>query len=150
MGDEGEVVAVERHAGRAKALRATCERLRATCVTVVQADARSFRADRPFDRVLLDPPCSGLGTLRSHPDLRWRMTPETIGELVGVQDELLATARAALRPGGRLVYSTCTISAAEERVAGPERRQTLPHRDGTDGFYLAAEGAAGTVGPTVS
>ncbi|MEA2306907.1 MAG: rRNA (cytosine967-C5)-methyltransferase [Solirubrobacteraceae bacterium] len=150
MGDEGEIVAVERHAGRAKALRATCERLRATCVTVVEDDARTFRADEPFDRVLLDPPCSGLGTLRSHPDLRWRMTPETIDGLVAVQDELLATARAAVRPGGRLVYSTCTISAAEERVAGPERRQTLPHRDGTDGFYLAAEGAGSAPSAAVS
>jgi 16S rRNA (cytosine967-C5)-methyltransferase len=141
MGDAGEVVAVERHAGRARALRATCERLRATCVTVVEADARGFRAERPFDRVLLDPPCSGLGTLRSHPDLRWRMTPAAIEALVAVQDALLATARAAVRPGGRLVYSTCTINAAEERLPGPEREQTLPHRDGTDGFYLAAEHA---------
>ena len=143
MGDVGEVVAVERHRGRAKALRATCERLagRPASPSWRPTRAASARAER-FDRVLLDPPCSGLGTLRSHPDLRWRMTLAAIDGLVAVQDELLATARAAVRPGGRLVYSTCTINAAEERLSGPEREQTLPHRDGTDGFYIAAEHAS--------
>jgi 16S rRNA (cytosine967-C5)-methyltransferase len=139
MGDEGEVVAVERHPGRAGALRATCERLHAGCVTVVTADAKGFTTSVPFDRVLLDPPCSGLGTLRSHPDLRWRMTPERIASLVPEQDALLAAARAALRSGGTLVYSTCTINREEERLADPEAVRTLPHEDDTDGFYIARE-----------
>jgi 16S rRNA (cytosine967-C5)-methyltransferase len=139
MGGEGEVVAVERHPGRAEALRRTCERLHARNVTVVEGDAAAFSTDRPFDRVLIDPPCSGLGTLRSHPDLRWRMRPEAIGGLVAQQDAIVAAARRALRPGGTLVFATCTINAAEERVEGDERHQTLPHRDGTDGFYLARE-----------
>ena len=139
MGGEGEVVAVERHPGRAEALRRTCERLHAHNVTVVEGDAARFSTDRLFDRVLIDPPCSGLGTLRSHPDLRWRMRPEAIDGLVAQQDAMVAAARRALKPGGTLVFATCTINAAEERVAGDEHHQTLPHRDGTDGFYLARE-----------
>ena len=143
MGDRGEIVAVERHAGRARALQATCERMRATCVTVVEGDAKAFTSDTPFDRVLVDPPCSGLGTLRGHPDLRWRMTPEIVERLVAEQDAILAAARAVLKPGGTLVYATCTINPAEERLRGDERFQTLPHRDATDGFYVARETVAG-------
>ncbi|MDX6725122.1 MAG: rRNA (cytosine967-C5)-methyltransferase [Solirubrobacteraceae bacterium] len=140
MGNTGEVVAVERHAGRADALRATVERMRASCVRVVTADARAFSEKGGFDRVLLDPPCSGLGTLQSHPDLRWRATPESIEGLVAEQDALLAAARHALRPGGVLVYSICTISPAEERLRVPEPIRTFPHEHGTDGFYIARDG----------
>jgi 16S rRNA (cytosine967-C5)-methyltransferase len=139
MGDSGEIVAVEHHAGRARALEATCARMRASIVRVVTADARQ-PLDGTFDRVLLDPPCSGLGTLRSHPDLRWRATPEGITRLAALQDELLAAARRALAPGGALVYSVCTISPQEERMAGSRQVRLLPHRDGTDGFYIARDG----------
>ncbi|WP_354701868.1 Ribosomal RNA small subunit methyltransferase B [Paraconexibacter sp. AEG42_29] len=137
MGDTGTVVAVERHPGRARALGAACARMHATCVEVVTGDAKHYATDELFDRVLVDPPCSGLGTLRTHPDLRWRMTPEAIDGLVVVQDAILAAAQAALKPGGTLVYSTCTISAAEDRLQSEDRFQTLPHVDGTDGFSVA-------------
>jgi 16S rRNA (cytosine967-C5)-methyltransferase len=142
MEGRGEVVAVERHPGRAEALRRTCERLHARNVTVVCADAREFGAARGFDRVLLDPPCSGLGTLRSHPDLRWRVRPDDVERLAAEQDALLAAARAALRPDGPgvLVFSVCTISRREERLRGRRRWRTMPHRDGTDGFYIARDG----------
>jgi 16S rRNA (cytosine967-C5)-methyltransferase len=142
MEGEGEVVAVERHPGRAEALRRTCARLHARNVTVVCADALDLRDARGFDRVLLDPPCSGLGTLRSHPDLRWRVTPESVERLAAQQDALLARARDALRPGGPgvLVFSVCTISRREERLRGERRWRTAPHRDGTDGFYIARDG----------
>jgi 16S rRNA (cytosine967-C5)-methyltransferase len=137
MGDTGEIVAVERHAGRARQLEANLRRQHVTNTRVVVADAKDFSDPRPFDRVLVDPPCSGLGTLRGHPDLRWQMTPERIPLLVREQDALLAAARRALKPGGTLVYATCTISRAEERLADAEAIRTLPHRDGTDGFYIA-------------
>ena len=140
MEGSGEVVAVERHPGRARALRATCERLRATNVSVVTADAETFDGERRFDRVLLDPPCSGLGTLRSHPDLRWRASPEGIGRMAAEQDALLASARRALAPGGTLVYSVCTLSPREERLVTEAVQRTFPHRDGTDGFYIARDG----------
>jgi 16S rRNA (cytosine967-C5)-methyltransferase len=140
MEGSGEIVAVERHPGRARALRATCERMRATNVTVVTGDAKAFDGERRFDRVLLDPPCSGLGTLRSHPDLRWRASPEGIERLAVEQDALLAAARRSVKPGGTLVYSVCTLSPGEERLVTDAVQRTFPHRDGTDGFYIARDG----------
>jgi 16S rRNA (cytosine967-C5)-methyltransferase len=149
MGDVGEVVAVERHPGRASALERTAARMRTTCVRVEVGDAAVRRTDGPFDRILVDPPCSGLGTLQSRPDLRWRARPEAIGELAELQARILAAGAHALAPGGSLVYSVCTISRAEgENVVDAfldehrdfgvdERVQLLPHRDGTDGFFIA-------------
>ncbi len=144
MGDSGEVVAVERHAGRAKALAHTCERMGATSVRVVTADAARFTTEEPFDRALVDPPCSGLGTLQGHPDLRWRMTPEAVRRLARGQAAILAAARAAVRPGGTIVYATCTLAPAENEavvaasgLSLQSERLVLPHRDRTDGFYIA-------------
>jgi 16S rRNA (cytosine967-C5)-methyltransferase len=136
----GEVVAVERHPQRARALQATAERMRATNVTVITADANTYDPDHSFDRVLLDPPCSGLGTLQSHPDLRWRITPQDIDRLATEQDALLAAARRALKPGGTLVYSVCTLSPHEERLVTNDITRTLPPVDHTDGFYIARDG----------
>jgi 16S rRNA (cytosine967-C5)-methyltransferase len=139
MGDRGEVVAVERHPQRAQALMAQAERLHASSVRVQVADAKDITPDLlggTFDRILVDPPCSGLGTLRTHPDLRWHATPESIEGLRVEQEAIVAAARGLLAPGGRLVYSTCTLSPREEIVEGTTIR-TLPHRDGTDGFYIA-------------
>lgn len=143
MAGKGEVVAVERHEGRARALEEACRRMHAYgVVRVVVADARSFRDSSGFDRVLLDPPCSGLGTLQSHPDLRWRVQPEDLPLLAAQQDELLAAARANLRPGGTLVYSVCTLNPGEERLEpNDESWRTLPSEDGTDGFWAARTGA---------
>jgi 16S rRNA (cytosine967-C5)-methyltransferase len=140
MQGTGEVVAVECHSQRAQALSATCERMRAGNVKVVTADANDFDGAHGFDRVLLDPPCSGLGTLRSHPDLRWRVTPADIDRLAAEQDELLAAARRALKPAGTLVYSICTLSPHEERLVTSDVRRTLPPVDQTDGFYIARDG----------
>jgi 16S rRNA (cytosine967-C5)-methyltransferase len=140
MQGSGELVAVERHPQRARALQATSARMHAGNVTVVTADAKAFDGAGRFDRVLLDPPCSGLGTLRSHPDLRWRTSPEAVAQLAAEQDALLASARRALAPGGTLVYSVCTLSPREERLTSDEVRRTFPHLDGTDGFYIARDG----------
>jgi 16S rRNA (cytosine967-C5)-methyltransferase len=144
MQNSGAIVAVERHAGRANALRRTCERLRCTNVEIRVEDAARTTATEPFDRVLVDPPCSGLGTLQGHPDLRWRTTPEAIERLAQAQRNIVAAAVAALRPGGTLVYSTCTLSpreneeqAAAAGVRVESERLVLPHRDRTDGFYIA-------------
>jgi 16S rRNA (cytosine967-C5)-methyltransferase len=83
-------------------------------ISVVVADGRAlpFRAEA-FDRVLLDAPCSGLGALRRRSDARWRITPADMADLVGLQSELLASAAVAVAPGGDLVYSVCTLTAAE-------------------------------------
>jgi 16S rRNA (cytosine967-C5)-methyltransferase len=136
MAGRGEVVAVELNARRADTLRRVAARLHAP-VTVRVGDAAAFRDDAPFDRVLVDPPCSGLGTLQARPDLRWRTSPERIAALAGLQREILAAGERALKPGGTLVYSVCTLSRAEE-PARPwtESRRLLPHRDGTEGFFI--------------
>ena len=146
--NRGEVLAVERHAGRAAALERTVARMGASSVRVRRADAREA-VGRRFDRVLVDPPCSGLGTLQSRPDRRWRTSAESIAELAGLQSEILAIGAQAVEPGGTLVYSVCTISRREgsdvvERfLAGrsdfelDRQFQLLPHRDGTDGFFVA-------------
>jgi 16S rRNA (cytosine967-C5)-methyltransferase len=163
VGPTGGVVAVERHAGRARALGRTAERMRAANVSVIVGDAGVARDDdAPFDRVLLDPPCSGLGTLQSRPDLRWRASPESVVGLADEQARLLSVAAGAVGPGGTLVYSTCTISPAENErqidafldahtdfkpvdlqprlpawTAGPTVL-ALPSVHGTDGFFIAA------------
>ncbi|HWF71880.1 MAG TPA: 16S rRNA (cytosine(967)-C(5))-methyltransferase RsmB [Solirubrobacteraceae bacterium] len=149
MEGEGEVMAVERHAGRAQALRRTCMRMHAGSVRVEEADAAVPREDGAFDCVLVDPPCSGLGTLQSRPDIRWRSSPESIAALARVQTEILAAGAQATAPGGVLVYSVCTITRAEgEEVLGAllaehpdfaleHQHQVMPHIDGTDGFFIA-------------
>jgi 16S rRNA (cytosine967-C5)-methyltransferase len=120
MQGAGEVVAVERDARRARVLEATAARLGADNVRVVVADARERRPEgETYDRVLVDPPCSGLGTLQARPDLRWRVREEAATEMARASRQILHSAAAALRPGGVLVYSTCTISPIEnEQVIG--------------------------------
>jgi len=147
MRNEGQVVAVEKHGGRAKALGENCERMGVTCVTVREEDAADV--DGEFDRVLLDAPCSDLGTLQSRPDVRWKKDENTVARLAEEQARLLDAAAERVRPGGTLVYSTCTISPEEnerqierflERRAdfrSDTQTQLLPHRDGTDGFFIA-------------
>ncbi len=149
MGGDGEIVAVEVHPGRARALTETCKQMGADIVRVAQVDAREFRDTRVFDRVLVDPPCSGLGTLQSRPDLRWQPRRGQIGELAAGQGELLRSGAAQLKQGGTLVYSVCTISRKEadavvdqfiaerSEFICEQRWQLLPSRDGTDGFFIA-------------
>jgi 16S rRNA (cytosine967-C5)-methyltransferase len=154
MGDQGEIVAVERHPGRAAALARTLQRLRVSCARVLTGDATELHLDGAYDRVLVDPPCSGLGTLRSRPDLRWRATPERVAALPATQLQILRAGAARVAPGGALVYSVCTISRSEsegvvERFladapdfaldpAGEDPyRRVAPHREGTDGFFIA-------------
>jgi 16S rRNA (cytosine967-C5)-methyltransferase len=149
MEGRGEVVAVEAHKGRAKALEENARRLGASNVRVVVGDAADPVGGQ-FDRVLLDPPCSDLGTLQSRPDVRWRKDPALIERVATQQALLLEAAAEQVRPGGVLVYSTCTISAGEneeqmaaflskhpEFQAAHEPVRLLPHRDGTDGFFIA-------------
>jgi 16S rRNA (cytosine967-C5)-methyltransferase len=114
MEGRGEVLAVERNRRRAGELARTAQRLRAGTVRVEVGDAaRAQPGDPAFDRVLVDPPCSGLGTLQARADLRWRVTPAAVEQMAGAQAAILAAGAAALRPGGVLVYSTCTISPTE-------------------------------------
>ena len=123
----------------------------ADIVRIDVADAGEPRTDGPFDRVLVDPPCSGLGTLQARPDLRWRMTPDRIDGLVAEKRRILAAAAGAVRPGGLLVWSTCTLNPAENDgvLAGLqgfdvlEATTLMPHETGSAGFTVTRLGSAG-------
>ena len=152
----GEVIAVDVNQARARELEETVRRLGAANVRVVVADGRTLPPELDgFDRALVDAPCSGLGVLNRRPDLRWRAEP-----LPELQAQLLHAAAERVRPGGTIVYSVCTINAAESEdvvdAAGlevdaslaedwphfrhpsrPEFLQTLPHVHGTAGFFVA-------------
>jgi 16S rRNA (cytosine967-C5)-methyltransferase len=150
-----EVVAVEKHPGRARELEQNAARLGARNLTVICADALELPSDvAGFDRVLVDAPCSGLGVLNSRPDLRWRAQP-----LPELQVALLRTALERVEPGGRVTFSVCTIHSvenedviaavgAEAEDLGAEYEEfrhprhgkfllTLPHVHGTAGFFVA-------------
>lgn len=149
------VVAVDRASARVGLIERNRRRLGADMMCVVADGTRSPLRDGSFDRVLLDAPCSGLGALRRRPDARWRVRPRDIDDLVTVQRDLLDGAAAAVRPGGMLVYSVCTLTAAEsidhpvpdgfdvvaEAPLGVWRPyghgwRVLPHDDDTDGMVI--------------
>jgi 16S rRNA (cytosine967-C5)-methyltransferase len=158
MEGSGTVVAVERDRRRAGTLARTAQRLHATNVRVEVADAARWSVSRgeedgAFDRVLVDPPCSGLGTLQARADLRWRVTPAAIAEMASAQAAILAAGASSLRPGGVLVYSTCTISSTEnehviEAFLDSHRDFTLDDLGAElPAHRLAPPGPAGEQGP---
>ncbi len=111
-----DVIAVDRAAGRLQRLRANLERTGlADRVQIVTGKVETWRPERPVDALLLDPPCSALGTLRRHPEGAWIKRAEDIARYPDVQARLLRAAAERLRPGGRLVYCVCTPLAAEGR-----------------------------------
>jgi 16S rRNA (cytosine967-C5)-methyltransferase len=124
MDDRGEVISIERDPERAAEVAEQARRLGLRSITVVEADAAAGGIAAGFDRVLVDPPCSDLGALASRPDARWRKSPRLIERLAELQGEVLARGLEALRPGGTLVYSTCTISRqeGEARIDALEQR----------------------------
>ncbi|HRC22665.1 MAG TPA: RsmB/NOP family class I SAM-dependent RNA methyltransferase, partial [Nitrospira sp.] len=122
MENRGEIVAVDRASARLDLVMANCRRLGVKIVTPLAGDLRALvgagivsppMLSRPFDRILLDAPCSGLGVLRRHPEGKWYKTPESIAQHRQMQVELLAVTSRLLRPGGVLVYSTCSIEPEE-------------------------------------
>ncbi len=119
MGDRGETISVEPDPARAAEVAAQARRLGLRSVTVAELDAAQAPMAPGLDRVLVDAPCSDLGALASRPDARWRKSPRTVERLAELQRRILESAAAALRPGGTLVYATCTISRreGEEQVA---------------------------------
>jgi len=152
------ITAVELRPARAEALRQLARRMGAV-IDVVEGDGLSVPLEGGFDAILVDPPCTGLGVLSSRPDARWRRREESLEPLTRLQQGLLARALELVRPGGRVVYSTCTLIAPENedvvRASGatlddlgaaypelahprlPGALLTLPHRHGTDGFFIA-------------
>jgi 16S rRNA (cytosine967-C5)-methyltransferase len=131
-----------------------------------EGDARAKRLAGKLDRVLVDAPCSGFGTLRRNPDLKWRHGPRAVAELAAKQADIVEAAARLLKPGGRLVYATCSILPEENEAVADgfaaahaefgavsckellaaqrisidceSRLRLWPHRHGCDGFFAAA------------
>ena len=113
MGDDGEVWAMERAPERVQALENAIRRLGTHSIHAVHGDGRRYAFPMPFDRVLVDAPCSGLGVLGRRADARWRKTPDILREMPPIQLDLLTAAGKRLRPGGVLVYSVCSFEPEE-------------------------------------
>jgi 16S rRNA (cytosine967-C5)-methyltransferase len=168
MADTGELVATDSAARGVQRIGENTVRLELTCIRAARADVADRLADplsEPYDRILIDAPCSGLGTLRSHPEIKWQRTATDIERLSALQRKILRRVASYLKPGGILVYSTCTLAKDEnenviedfleqhdefalEEAAGylpTEARSlvrgsyfmALPHRHNTDGFFAA-------------
>jgi 16S rRNA (cytosine967-C5)-methyltransferase len=174
LGGQGQVVACDRAPSRLKKIAANAARLGLGNLTTHAGDSTDLADFHGVgDRVLVDAPCSGLGTLHRHADARWRQSPQSIAELAQLQGALLAEAARCVKPGGTLVYATCTLHPAEneaviERFLGehpawqvqppppgfggglpvaPQGWLRLwPHRQGTDGFFMARLGQIGRSG----
>lgn len=117
MEDEGTVWACDRTSSRLRRLKENAERLQLQSIQICVGDSRSLPQFRNIaDRVLLDVPCSGLGTLHRHADARWRQTTESVYELSVLQKELLAEAATWVKPASVLVYSTCTLHPLENEA----------------------------------
>lgn len=160
-GPQGSIVACDVRPHRVRLLSRTVARCRianAIVVHVAEDGPLPFR-DAAFDVVLIDAPCSGLGTVRRDPDIRWRRSPDDLPRFAASQRQLLSRAARLVRPGGRLTYSTCSSEPEENRDVvrqfleeqsdySLERvHETLPFRDGLEAFYganLRREPSSGT------
>ena len=177
MGDVGEIIALEKMPPRARSMQRQIERLGLRSITVevgdgTETDLLALGKGGPYDRAIVDAPCSSLGVLARRADARWRKEAEGFAELVELQGRLLRAAASVVRPGGVLVYSVCSFEPEEtdEVVASflagnPEWKKEnaasylpaalveeggsmriLPHHHGTDGAFavrLVREGSAG-------
>jgi 16S rRNA (cytosine967-C5)-methyltransferase len=165
--NRGKIIAVDKYEGKIRTMKENVERLAATNIEFVQDDASDFQSDlvttQRFDKILLDAPCSGLGVLSKKPDIRWKREPEDILRLSKFQKKLLCNAAKYLKPGGVIVYSTCTIEPEEngdvikdflannpdfkiddaskyvskELVNEEGCIETFPHRQNIDGSFAA-------------
>ncbi len=164
MQDEGIVWACDRYAARLRKVKANAKRLGLRAIRTHEADSRNIPDFyQQADRVLLDAPCSGLGTLNRHADARWRQTPERVAELVTLQQELLNEAANWVKVGGILVYATCSLHPNENeqqiqhflahhptwQISAPHAKspaarfttsegwvKVWPHRNQMDGFFM--------------
>ena len=149
--DNAVIIAADRSASRITTITTTAALQQLSSIKPVLLDAGHqlpFPA-ASFDRVLVDAPCSGTGTLRRNPEIRWRLANEDVSDFAAAQKQFLHNAAEVLKPGGRLVYSTCSVEREEnEEVAKHfldshpnftqlQTRRTWPHREGSDGFFMA-------------
>ncbi|HVF08627.1 MAG TPA: RsmB/NOP family class I SAM-dependent RNA methyltransferase, partial [Actinomycetota bacterium] len=158
VGTAGLVVAADLHPGRAGMIVRTARRLGVPALVLAQ-DATAPALQASFDRILVDAPCSGLGSARRRPELLWRNKQEALSRLARTQVAIVSAVAPLLAPGGRLVYSVCTFPRAETdavadaivrhtsdlepaSIDGPDgpapRIRLWPHRHGSDGMFVAA------------
>ena len=155
INNQGNIWCIDRSSRRARKILTNSDRLGTTCLQLLVADSNDLLAKHPeweayFHRILIDAPCSGLGTLARHPDARWRMDKDNIQELVALQSQLLKSLAPLLQSGGKLVYSTCTIHPDENcnqiknflkinsKFSIEYEKQIWPgDEDKGDGFYIA-------------
>jgi 16S rRNA (cytosine967-C5)-methyltransferase len=162
--DRARVVAGDLYEHRLRIVKETCERLGVKSVSAVVLDAETGLpfADASFDRVLVDAPCTGTGTLRHNPEIRWRLAPANISGLAEEQRRILSESARVVRRGGCLVYSTCSVEreeneeivasfleshrefqqvkatpAAHALLLSTGAARTWPHREDVDGFFVA-------------
>jgi len=156
MEGRGELVAMDIMEDRLDPLRDNVGRMRLTIVRIARGDAASetdvgaLRGSRRFDRILLDVPCTNTGVFRRRPDARWRFAPSSLAEAARIQRALLDNAGRFLKPGGTLVYSTCSLEPEENEVRVQEwtalhprfvltkELRLFPPETRTDGVYAAA------------
>ncbi len=152
MENQGEITAWDIHPHKVELIRKNAKRLGVSIIEARVHDARMIDADRMwyYDKVMVDVPCSGLGILRKKPDIKWQRSKEDIEALTLTQKAILEVASYHVRPGGEMVYCTCTINRAEnEEIVEAflklhsefskvgEWKTLLPHKDNTDGFFIA-------------
>jgi 16S rRNA (cytosine967-C5)-methyltransferase len=148
MRNEGKIIACDVSEERLKLIRENCQRLGITCVEPILSSTLNSQPST-FNRVLLDAPCSNTGVMRRRVDLRWRIQPEEIQRLRVTQLELLHAAAVKLKPGGVLVYSTCSLEPEENGEVVKQflsehpdfklesERELLPFADNVDGAFVA-------------
>jgi 16S rRNA (cytosine967-C5)-methyltransferase len=160
MKNEGEIIAVDKYETKLSFIKAACERLSLRNVKLMAVDAATLESEQA-DRVLLDAPCSGLGVLTKKPDIKWKRDITDVIKLARMQTDLFENAARLVKPGGVLVYSTCTTEPEENQevvkrfltthpefsiddagqyvakdLVNPEGCvETLPHRHGMDGSF---------------
>ncbi len=161
MRNQGRIVALDIHENRLRRLRRAASQQRVSIVEPVAADAREYRLPPIADCVLVDAPCTGFGVMAKRSDLRWNRSPDDLEQLTALQDALLDAGARILKPGGVLVYGTCTIEPEEnqDRVTAFLDRHpafridpinepasltshegflvTMPHANGMDGAFAA-------------
>jgi 16S rRNA (cytosine967-C5)-methyltransferase len=166
MDDKGEIIAADNQTDKLGTLESTARRWKILSIKTTTIDATDNGAVDglgSFDRVLVDAPCSGLGTLRRNPEIRWRLSEQKLREYPLLQRRMLGNAAACVRKAGILLYSTCSVMQEENdavveafleehpdfsilepaphipaEVVGPKGfLRTCPHRHGTDGFFGA-------------
>jgi len=169
MENQGEIVALDNQGWKLTRLLENSQRLQISCVEPVEMDVLELDPSgelSPFDRILLDAPCTGMGVLRRNPDIKWKVRPKDFRRLHLIQRQMLSRLAPLLKPGGVMVYATCTLSFEENELTlkgflsehadyylesarpylppgcgGVVNRagmlQTWPQKHGVDGFYAA-------------